>query len=165
MLLRMPVIVAFAAMAMAIQAQTPLLQDPRLPGLKSQAVQYLYPDQVTLSASKLSSVELHFRIAPGLHINSHSPKEKYLIPTELTLPDGSGVWLEGASYPDGADFVMPADPSTTLSVYTDEFTISARFVAAPGEHQVQALLHFQACDDNACMPPKTITASIDVIGQ
>lgn len=165
MFLRMPAIVIVAAMAMGVQSQTPLFQDPHAPGMRIQEVQYLYPEQITLAAGKPSQVKLHFRIAPGLHINSHSPKEKYLIPTVLSLPAGSGVKLEAANYPDGADFVLPADPSTKLSVYTGEFSIDARFVAAPGDHLVQARLHFQACDENACMPPKTITAPIDVIGQ
>ena len=59
----------------------------------------------------------------------------------------------------------PLDPSTKLSVYTGEFTIQAKIVAAAGNHLVEAKLHFQACDKNACMPPKTIPVAIDVIGK
>jgi hypothetical protein len=57
------------------------------------------------------------------------------------------------------------DPSTKLSVYTREFIIQARIVAAAGDHLVEAKLHFQACDRSACLPPKTITVPIDVIGK
>ena len=39
------------------------------------AVEYLYPEQVTVAAGKASEVTLHFRIAQGLHINSHMPRE------------------------------------------------------------------------------------------
>ena len=73
--------------------------------------------------------------------------------------------LEGATYPAGTDFTLPIDPKTKLSVYTGEFTIQARIVAEPGNHLVEARLRFQACDNNACMPPKTITVPIDVIGK
>ena len=52
-----------------------------------------------------------------------------------------------------------------LSVYTGEFVVQARIKAAPGDHLVEAKLRYQACDRNACMPPKTITAAIDVIGK
>jgi hypothetical protein len=38
-------------------------------------------------------------------------------------------------------------------------------VAAPGNHLVQGKLHYQACDRNECMPPKTITVPIDVIAR
>jgi hypothetical protein len=120
---------------------------------------------VTLAAGKASPVSLHFRIAPGLHINSHSPKDEYLIPTAFSVPDGSGVKLENAVYPAGAEFVLPADPGTKLNVYTGEFTIQTKLVAEMGDHLVKAKLRYQACDLTACMPPKTITVPIDIVGK
>ena len=133
--------------------------------LKGAAVEYLYPEQVTVPAGKPSDVALHFRIAQGLHINSHKPKDEFLIPTAFSIPDSSGVRLESATYPVGADYISPLDPGVKLSVYSGEFTIQARIVAAAGNHLVEAKLHFQACDKNACMPPKTIPVAIDVIGK
>jgi hypothetical protein len=129
------------------------------------AVEYLYPEQVTVTAGKASEVTLHFRIAEGLHINSHSPREIELIPTTFSIPEGSGVRLEGASYPAGSEFTLPLDPETKLSVYTGEFTIKARIISTAGNHLVEAKLRYQACDKDACMPPKTITVPIDVIGK
>jgi len=139
--------------------------DPGRSILKGAAVEYLFPEQVTVMAGKASEVALHFRIAPGLHINSHTPKDEFLIPTTFSIPDGAGVRLDGASYPAGTDFTLPLDPENKLSVYTGEFVIQARIVAESGNHLVEAKLHFQACDKNACMPPKTIPVAIDVIGK
>lgn len=139
--------------------------DPGRSVLKGAAVEFLFPEQVTLAAGKASDVELHFRVAPGLHINSHAPKDEFLIPTTFSIPEGGDVRLEVANYPAGSDFTLPLDPNTKLSVYTGEFTIHARMVAAAGNHLVEAKLHFQACDKNACMPPKTIPVAIDVIGK
>ena len=133
--------------------------------LKGAAVEYMYPEQLTLPAGKPTDVALHFRVAPGLHVNSHTPKDEYLIPTTFSIPDGLGVRLEAADYPAGKEFTLPADPETKLSVYTDEFVIQARIVATPGNHLVEAKLHFQACDKEVCMPPKTIPVAIDVIGK
>jgi hypothetical protein len=133
--------------------------------LKGAAVEYLYPEQVSVPAAKATTVVLHFRIAAGLHINSNKPREDYLIPTTFSIPEESGVRLDGASYPAGSDLTLPLDPTEKLSVYTDEFSIEARIVAAPGDHLVEARLHYQACDKNACMPPKTITVPIDVIAK
>ena len=73
--------------------------------------------------------------------------------------------LASARYPAGADFTLPVDPSEKLLVYSGEFTIDAKIVAAPGDHLVEAKLRYQACDQNACMPPKTITVPIDVVGK
>ena len=117
-----------------------------------------------MPAGKASQVALHFRIAPGFHINSHTPKEDYLIPTSFSIPETSGVALKDATYPDGTDFTLPLDPSTRLSVSTGEFTVQTLLVAQRGNHLVQASLHYQACDKNACMPPKPIPVPIDVIG-
>jgi hypothetical protein len=129
------------------------------------AVAYLFPEQVTVPANKPSQVALHFRIAPGLHINSHTPSEDYLIPTSFSLPSNAGVQLDAATYPEGAEISLPVDPKTRLSVYTGEFIIQVRIVSAPGNHLVEAKLRYQACDNNECMPPKTIPVPIDFIGK
>ncbi len=133
--------------------------------IKPAAVEYLYPEQVTVVAGKPSEVTLHFRIAQGLHINSHTPRENALIPTTFSIPEGFGVRLAAASYPAGEDFTLPLDPKTKLSVYTGDFSIQARIISMAGNHMVEAKLRYQACDENACMPPRTITVAIDVIGK
>ncbi len=132
---------------------------------RADAVQYLYPEQVTVAAGKTTPVALHFRIGAGLHINSHTPKDEFLIPTNLSIPDGLGVHLEAADYPAGTEFTLPVEPKTKLSVYTGEFAIQARVTAQPGDHMVEAKLRYQACDQNVCLPPKTITVPIDVVGK
>jgi hypothetical protein len=133
--------------------------------VKADAVTYLFPEQVSVAAGKPSQVALHFRIAQGLHINSNKPSDDFLIPTEFSIPDGAGVRLASATYPAGTVITLPADPTTKLSVYTGEFVIQARIVATAGNHPVEGKLHYQACDNNQCMPPKTITVAIDVIGK
>lgn len=132
---------------------------------KTQAVQYLYPEQLTLPVGKSTPVDLHFRVAQGLHINSHKPSDDYLIPTVFSIPDGAGVRLESANYPQGTNITLPADPSTHLNVYTGDFTIQTHLIAKPGDHLVKGKLHYQACDQTQCMPPKTITVAFDVVGK
>jgi hypothetical protein len=128
-------------------------------------VQYLFPEQVTVAAGKSSPVSLHFRIAPGLHINSNAPKDEYLIPTTFSIPEGMGVKLEVATFPAGTEMALPLDPGTKLSVYSGDFVVQARIVASAGNHLVEAKLRYQACDNHACMPPKTIPVTIDVVGK
>jgi hypothetical protein len=160
---------AFMAMGLTLGLSALLaLGQADLPGrsiLKRAEVEYMYPEQVTVAAGKASDVALHFSIGQGLHINSHTPKDEFLIPTTFSIPDGMGLRLVGASYPAGTEFTLPADPQTKLSVYTGEFVIQARIVAEAGNHLVEAKLHFQACDNNICLPPKTIPVAIDVIGK
>jgi DsbC/DsbD-like thiol-disulfide interchange protein len=147
--------------ALSAHGQIPAAQNRSL--LKTDAVTYLFPEQVNAPAGKPTQVALHFRIAPGLHINSHTPSDEFLIPTTFSIPEGSGVRLNAATYPAGTMITLPIDPTTKLSVYTGEFIILTRIVATAGNHLVQGKLHYQACDNNQCMPPRTITVAIDVI--
>ena len=132
---------------------------------KAEAVQYLSPGPIAVSAGKPAQVALHFRIAPGLHIQSHKPAGEFYIPTVFSIPADAGVKLVSATYPPGTTFRLPADPSTPLSVYTGEFAVQTRLVASPGDHKVRAALRYQACDQTQCMPPKTILVSLDVVGK
>ena len=158
-------ILTLAFAVVAASAQSPLWQDAKPATEKAGAVQYLYPEQITVAAGKSSRMSLHFKVAPGLHINSHTPKDKFLIPTTLTFPDGTGVRLDTAAYPPGKEFALAADPDTKLDVYTGEFAIDGMLTASRGDHLVQAKLRYQACDEAQCMPPKTITVPIDVVGK
>jgi len=135
------------------------------PGSKTNAVVYLFPEQVRVHAGKPSFVDLHFRVAPGLHINSHTPSEDFLIATTFSIEGSDGVKLAAASYPAGEQIMLASDPGTKLSVYTGEFVVHAEVVSPAGNHLAQGKLHYQACDRNECMPPKTITVPIDVIAE
>ncbi len=165
--MRKPYAIAAILCLAAVQgiAQIPLLDNPARSIDKAEPVQYLYPEQLTLQSGQSTPVTLHFRIAQGLHINSHTPKDQFLIPTSLTIPAGSGVKLDAADYPAGVDYALPAAPKTKLNVYTGDFAIQARLTAAPGDHLVQAKLHYQACDETQCMPPRTANVAMDVIAK
>ena len=158
--IQMAAIVAFALSPIFAHAQ---VDDPVR--LKGSAVEYLFPEQVTVPAGKVSEVTLHFRVAEGYHINSHTPREEFRIPTTFSIPEGAGVRLDKAVYPAGTDFTLPLDPTNKLSVYNNEFTIQARIVADSGSHLVEGKLHFQACDKSVCLPPKTIPVAFNVTGK
>jgi DsbC/DsbD-like thiol-disulfide interchange protein len=165
---RLTHVLGAGALALAVlyaSGQVSESEKPARTGSTVNAVQYLYPEQVTVPAGKASPVALHFRVKQGLHINSNKPKDEFLIPTVFSIPEASGVRLDGADYPAGKEFELPVEPGTKLIVYTGEFTIDARIVAQPGDHMVEAKLRYQACDANACLPPKTITVPIDVVGK
>jgi hypothetical protein len=166
--LKNPLITLIAVFAAALVAHAQIVStgaSSRPAIARDEAVKYLFPEQVTVPAGKPNPVALHFRVAQGLHINSHTPSDDYLIPTDFSIPDGGGVRLQAVTYPAGTVISLPADPKTKLSAYTGEFIVQARIVAAPGNHLVQARLHYQACDQSQCLPPKTITVPIDVIGK
>ena len=130
-----------------------------------QQVQFLYPEQVTVAAGKSSVVELHFRVNEGLHINSHTPREKSLIPTQLMVGEPTGVNVASVDFPAGSDYSPAFSPNDKLSVYTGEFVLRAHVTAQRGDHLVQAALRYQACDAHSCYPPKTAPIAVSVIAK
>ena len=130
-----------------------------------QQVRFLYPEQVSVVAGKPSVVELHFRVNDGLHINSHAPREKSLIPTQLMVGEPAGVNVESVDFPVGTDYSPAFSPNDKLSVYTGEFVLRAHITAQRGDHLVQAALRYQACDANSCYPPKTAPVAVSLIAK
>ncbi len=75
----LPLTLASAAM------QTPISAPQSHADAKPAAVAYLFPEQVSIAADKPTPVDLHFKVAAGLHVNSHTPRSEELIPTTLKL--------------------------------------------------------------------------------
>ncbi len=128
-------------------------------------VSYLFPEQVSIPAQKSTPVELHFHVADGLHINSHTPREKSLIATNLAVAETSALKVTGVEFPAGTDYAFAFDPSEKLSVYTGEFTVKAHLTAPAGNYMLEGLLRYQACDSRSCYPPKTIPVAVSVIAK
>ena len=127
-------------------------------------VAYTAPAQVTLTRGKPQMVDLHFRIRDGLHINSHVPRDKDLIRTELIVAEPAGLDVQAVDFPPGVDFASKAFPNEKLSVYTGELVLHMRVLATkPGEHTIQGALRYQACDADTCFPPKNASVALDVV--
>ena len=129
------------------------------------AVQFLYPETVTVPARRATQIDLHFRVADGLHINSHAPSEKSLIPARLAVVEAQGLNVTAVDFPPGTRYALQFSPREKLSVYTGEFVLHAHLTAQPGEHRSGGSPRYQACDANSCMPPHTIPVSVTVVAQ
>ena len=137
--------------------------DTKANGSEHQFVKFLYPEQATVAADKPAVVDLHFRVNDGLHINSHTPRQKSLIRTELIVAEPTGVKIATVDFPDGTDFAFPADPSQKLSIYSGEFVLKMHVSAQRGDHLIQGALRYQACDMTTCFPPRNAPVAVDVI--
>lgn len=152
---------AFLLVSLAASGQ--VIKDHPLPFTEAEgAVQFLSPERVTVTARHDAQVDLHFRVAEGLHINSHTPPDKYLIPARLAVVETPGVNVRSVDFPPGTDFTMLKEK---LNVYTGEFVLHAHLTAQRGEHELQAGLRYQACDNQSCMPPATLPVSVTVVAQ
>jgi DsbC/DsbD-like thiol-disulfide interchange protein len=115
----------------------------------------------TVPANHRATLELHFRVLPGYHVNSHTPTEDFLIPTSLTVPPAAGVKPGEPAYPAGQPYAFSFDPKNKLSVYAGDFIVRLPVTAAPGAHSIDASLRYQACNNASCFPPKNLPVKID----
>jgi len=126
------------------------------------AVQFLYPEKVTVAAGQTALIDLHFHVADGLHINSHAPLDKSLIPARLAIVEAPGLNVTAVDFPAGSDYALQVAPHEKLSVYTGDFVLRAHLRAKAGEHTLVGALRYQACDANACMPPNSIPVQVSI---
>jgi len=134
---------------------------PNVSPKAKQYITYVAEDQ-QVKAGKQSMIALSFKVADGYHVNSHTPKSELLIPTNLTLKPATGVTSVAAVYPAGTSYSFSFEPNEKLDVYTGTFTVKVPVTAEAGTHSVEGVLHYQACDNAACYPPKNLPVALTV---
>lgn len=107
------------------------------------------------------TVRLSVRLPPDVHVQSDKPRDPSLIPTALTLVPPAGFSVDRITYPKAVD-LSQSGRAEPLAVFGGEFIIEARLAASagipPGDHQVQATLRYQACNESVCFAPARATA-------
>ena len=109
-----------------------------------------------IAAGKPATVLLHFHVDPGFHINSHTPKSEMLIPTKLIVEDLPAATVSAVDFPAGQLYSFSFQPKEKLDVYTGDFLLIAHVSARPGQHVLKGAMRYQACDAQACYPPKLL---------
>jgi hypothetical protein len=121
---------------------------------------------VTAERTKQTMVDLNFRVPPGYHVNSNTPTSEFLIPTALKMDLPTDIILGKIGYPAGQEMTFPFSPDQKLSVYSGDFTIAVGVhplhSVVPGKYVMHGVLRYQACDNAACFPPKTVPVSFEV---
>jgi thiol:disulfide interchange protein DsbD len=93
------------------------------------------------------------------HVNANPASEDYLIPTELKLTAGKGYKVGKVEYPKPIEKSFAFSEGKPLKIYEGRIPIRFQLTldkgAPKGNLTVKATLRYQACDDNACYPPRT----------
>lgn len=104
-------------------------------------------------------------IEPGWKVNSHTPLEDYLIPTEAEVTPAEGLSFGAPIYPAHQVKKLPFSEKP-LAVYDGETVIlfegRADASAAPGPRTLRATLDVQPCNDTQCLAPTQLEAVLDV---
>lgn len=125
----------------------------------------LVTDANRLIAGKPFRLAVVAEIRAGWHVNSHTPKEDFLIPTEVKVGPAPGLKFSAVTYPAQLERKF-AFSDTKLAVYEGRTvfvvpgTVDAG--AAPGPRTLTAVLSYQPCNDNQCLPPASLSVTLGI---
>jgi hypothetical protein len=129
-------------------------------------VDFVSASNVVVAPGKSTPVQFTFHVQDPYHINSSKPLAEELIPTQIHFSLPGEFALGRIEYPAGKLMAFPFDPSTKLSVYSGNVVIRGMVVAptaaATGTYTIHGELKYQACDNNACYPPKKLPFTFNV---
>lgn len=121
---------------------------------------------IAVNPGKMTPVQFTFHIKPGYHINSSKPSTPELIPTSLGFTPPPDLVIAKVQYPPGQLISFPFDPTQKLSVYSGDVVVKAVILpqsnAPKGTYTVHGEFKYQACDNNACYPPKKLPVQFDL---
>jgi DsbC/DsbD-like thiol-disulfide interchange protein len=127
---------------------------------------YLTVGQTPQVAGKRNATvqaKIPIAVQPGYHVNSHTPSDEYLIPLKLTWTTTGALEAGEVAYPKPSleKYEFAEKP---LSVFTGNFAVVATFKvsakAPAGPGAAAGKLRYQACNDRACFPPKTVEVTV-----
>lgn len=155
----------FASLAVVALATIALAQDKPYPPAASVLQPQAYVSLQPVPRGHAFEIAVVAKISPGFHINAHEPSEEYLIPTKIQAELPPGISLVETSYPRG---VMRAFrfSKMPLRVYEGSFTVKMKLrteSAAPlGSKKIGLTIGYQACNQDACLPPTKIPATAEL---
>jgi hypothetical protein len=151
--------------ASLLNAEVALAQETPAPQGRT-FVNFVSASNVIVSPGHSTPVHFTFHVIDPYHVNSSQPLAEELIPTQLHFSLPSEVAIGKLQYPAGKVMSFPFDHSTKLSVYSGDFVVNG-IVIAPGQassgtYTIHGELKYQACDNNACYPPKKLPFTFNV---
>jgi thioredoxin:protein disulfide reductase len=124
-----------------------------------------YVSLLPVPRGRIFEIAVVGKIAHGFHVNAHVPSEDYLIPTRIAADLPSGILLVETTYPRGVmrKFGFADKP---LRVYENSFTVRMKLRAASnapiGPQKIGLTLGYQACTEDACLPPVKVSATAEL---
>ncbi len=122
---------------------------------------YLSYDKV-YSSSEVK-LALDVSVKEGWHINSNTPKEDFLIASEVKVNEP--FKLTKVIFPEAEDLNFEFS-DVPVSVFEGEFKIGGKIEIPsdiqPGEYELIVTLGYQACNNSSCLPPNEISDTLRV---
>lgn len=106
------------------------------------------------------------QIDPPYHVNANPASEDYLIPTELRIEAGKGYRVGKVQYPKPKEKAFAFSEGKPIKILEGrtpiKFQITLDKSVPRRSMTIKATLRYQACDDNACYPPRTVPLEIQI---
>jgi thiol:disulfide interchange protein DsbD len=113
--------------------------------------------------SKLK-IALKANVEDGWHINSNKPNEDYLIKTEVISKNQKFPFAKIA-FPEARNVTLSFSDKP-VSVFEGDFVIGLLInidkSLSPGNYKIPIQLKYQACNNQSCMPPTSVTDTIKI---
>lgn len=138
-----------------------------LPANSGQVVKVeAYPSLRPLHPGTLFTVAVTAKIKDGWHVNAHEGLPEGFIPLNLTMDSGSPATLDSPPrYPEGMKKTL-GGLGQAFSVYEGAVTVYAdmRLAQSVPQGRLALPLHLrvQACNDQFCLAPATVPATVSV---
>jgi thioredoxin:protein disulfide reductase len=157
--------VAIAALLLLIVIALPSAH-PQIPSGREVVSPSAYVSLEPVARSSNFQLAVVLKIRPGFHINARKPSAEYLIPTDLRANLPAGFKSAGQiAYPQG-ELKTFAFSKTPLNVYQDKIILRLPLTAQPdaplGAQHIPLKLHYQACNNEVCLPPVTLEVDAQV---
>lgn len=124
----------------------------------------VFADRDSYSSADTVKIALKIKIKEKYHINSVSPTDESFIKTEV-ISNSQDFNVLGYFYPPHKMYKF-AFSSTEIPVYADEIVIGLTLLPKKdikeGAYTVPVELSYQACDNAACYPPKSLKGDIKI---
>lgn len=105
------------------------------------------------------------KIRDGFHVNARQASASYLIPTDVKAELPPGFKLGEVVYPKGELHTFPFSKQP-LNVYQGKTVVRVPVTVladAPlGSQHIPLKLHYQACNNEVCLPPATLNLDATV---
>ncbi len=120
---------------------------------------------VTIASGGRGEARVTIRVREGWHINANPPSLDYMIPTEVSLAPSGGINVAKALYPAAHEQKL-AFEEKPLKVYDHEVEVRLPLIAVAGTAQgkvtMTGAVGFQACNDQVCLPPSSVSFELVV---
>ena len=125
----------------------------------------VFLDVDRLPAGRSCRALVHLTIAEGWHVYANPTRNDYREPTEVVIRGETGTKTARVVYPRGHEIKLPEDEGTAwvydgkASLYVD---LAVPRAAGGATERLTVEVTYYACDENACLPKKTLTLEFDV---